>query len=241
MNRLNRILNFIGKYYATFIGSGLLVIVAFIIWSMVWPFVPAKINSVNVMDSVSAGGQITYQTDFCRYVRIDTKIDRHRYLVPEDKKLTSPIELSDSPIREVVDDFNGCKRGDVVKLPVEIGTPPGKYRLLIQICYYVFPWRCVSVEQRSDVFEISKPNVSQQLSAINTQLNTLNSYLMQNPGAARELNLGNVQSFPQIQSVTPPVTTPTEPQPAQRQGIVENTLDNTFDTVRDITSILRLQ
>ena len=179
MKIIKKALAFFVKYYGTIVGTGVVFIATFFVWTLVWPFVPAKVNSVEITNTVQSGGQIEYVTNFCRYVDKGTRIERHRYLVAEDKTLSSPIELSDSPIREVVDDFIGCKKSEPVKLPVETGVPSGKYRLTIQLCYYVVPWRCVQVEGRSEVFEISKPNIETQLGTINQKINEVNEQLKQ--------------------------------------------------------------
>jgi len=249
MSKLKGISNFVSRFYGAFIGLIVLFGIIALVFFFTFPFKVAEIKSITVMNEVQAGGQIVYNVDYCRYVGKGIPIETQRFLVPEDRTLTNAIELSGSPNSETVDGTTGCRstadktaeypNGQPIKLPVDVSTPAGRYQVLLKLRYCIFPGRCIPVEGRSDFFEVTKPSVANQLSIINEQLRSL---LLVTPeygsvGSVAPQNTLPEPVMPNTQAT--PQSTPT-PQQGVGQSLTNGIINNTLDTVKNVTTMLGL-
>lgn len=251
MFKMKRITSFISRASNLIIASSVAIGIGGIIFFYTFPFNVAEFKKINISQSVEAGGLIDYKLDFCRYVSKGTDIEVKRFMIPKDKSLTNPIELSSNPTLETLDGIIGCRTSEPVKLLTQISTPEGEYRLLIRAEYcieFTFLRRCIDVEQYSDYFTITKPSIPDRLSVINQELSSINTYIQNNQVPVT----GNVQPANPLpnpsnnqsnnNSVNPQVQEPSAPQQPQEEqsGLINPIINSLSKTLDNITNILRL-
>lgn len=193
-----RILKFFSRYYLNIIVICLTLIMTGLLLMYFYPWKVATFNKIDVVGEVSAGGTITYQLDLCRYVAKGTKVEPRRFLVPQGKSLSQAIQLSSSASLETAGE-PGCYKNAPVTIPVEVGTPPGKYQLMIQVQYCLFPGRCIPVEKRSDLFTIDEPNIPDRISVLTQSIEQFNTYFRQQQQA-----IGNTPPYRELPQVDRP-------------------------------------
>jgi len=240
------------RFSNVIIALAVVVLIGGLVFFYSFPFKVAEFKKINITSTVDAGQRIEYTLDFCRYVPKGTKIDVHRFLFPKDKTLISPIELSSNPSLETLDGITGCRTSTPVKLPVDVSTPEGDYRLLIRGDYcieFTFLRRCIMVEQYSDYFHIGKPDIPSQLSVITQQLEAIERATQQSSSIGNTITPQTAPEapVPNIEQQTPQVTVPqtTTPQIAPQQAsplrqTLESTRDTTTSILENITKMLHL-
>jgi hypothetical protein len=244
-------MRFVSKYFSAFIALASILIIAGIIFMYAFPFNVAEIRKINLVGEVTAGSSIKYNVDYCRYVGKGTETYTRRFLIPENTDINA-IELSSNPNLETLDGITGCRTTKKpITLPVGLEVPAGKYKLLIQVRYCIFIGRCIPVEGYSDTFEIKKPNIADQLSLINRQLeairnaqpgvqlnstdNLSNTITVQEPAQAPIPNTEPQEQQVTTQVVQTPAATP-EASPSLIQSIITIT-QNTVTGLRGIVGI----
>ena len=248
---MKNIIKFLSKFANLFIGSAVVLSIASVVFFYTFPFNVAEFKKINISNNVEAGGLIEYKLDFCRYVQKGTDIEVKRFIIPKDKTLTNPIELSSNPTLETLDGIIGCRTSEPVKLLTQISTPQGEYKLLIRAEYcidFLFMHRCIDVEKDSDYFNIGQPSIPNRLSVINEELSNINQYFADNPEVTKSLGSVQQQSVPQ--NPTPPNTqnqpapqqatpvNPQTPQPQAQRGIINPILDVTRNTVDGLFNLI---
>ena len=196
------------KFFNVFLTLAIFVIVGGLIFLYSYPFDVAQFKKITILNTVNAGGLISYDVDYCRYLGKGVDVQVRRFLIPEDPNL-DPIELSSNPNLETIDGVTGCRTTKKpITLPIEVSTPAGEYKLKIQARYCIFVGRCIPVEGESPIFTIGKPSINDQLTVINQQISSINDYVVNNPEEIKAL--GNTV-IPQSISVPtqPNVTQPT--------------------------------
>lgn len=245
MKTLQRIGRTINKYYATFLGTIVLIIFISLLFFAFFPFQVAEFKKISITGTVQVGGILEYTNDYCQNVNKGVPRELSRYLVPKDTTLISPVQLSGNPTDETLNDA-GCRISQPIKLPIDSSIPAGEYKLLVKVKYCVFPGRCIPVQGESEYFVITKPDVATQLQIIKDQLDSINETLNINSDA----NISNTQPVrpvpiptqPMTELVVPqPAVTPT-PQPVQErtQPLLRGTIDNTTGVLKNITNMLGL-
>ena len=226
------ILRYLSTHFWQFIIATILLIMVGLLVMYFFPFKVASFNKIDVTGEVRAGGTITYQLDLCRYVGKGTKVDADRFLVPDGKPLSSAVQLSSNASLETTGDA-GCFKNPPVTIPVEVGTTPGKYRLLIRVQYCIFPGRCIPIEKLSEPFNISQPSIPDQISVINKNIESVNRYLQLNPEP-----VGSIGNVLVPQSATIPAQ-PTVTQP-ETQAQVVNPQQTANSDIQSNSSIIKL-
>jgi len=242
-----KIIKFLSLHFWHIVISLLVLGAIATIYLYTYPARPAVFNKVEVLNEVKAGGEITYQLDFCRYVQKGTEIHPRRFLVPKDKPISNSIELSSNPSLET-EGKPGCyPNSPPITIPVDSGASPGTYRLYLQVRYCILVGRCIPVEIYSDYFELTELSVPDQLSVINKQLEAIQKIL---PG--QEVGTANVVQPATTQSVTTPQTqgsiapvvdepaTPERPVTQPQQGLIQSTLNTTRSTLDNLTKMIGL-
>jgi len=232
---MGKALNFFNKYINNVIGIVVLLIIATLIFMYTYPFNVATFKSVTVLNEVKAGGQIKYELDYCRYVGDGIEIHPRRFLIREGANLSNAIELGSNPTLETTGG-TGCHKSEPIELPVEIGIRPGRYQLMIQIRYCIFPGRCIPVEGRSNFFDISQPSIPDQLTQANTLLEDIRDYL------GEEATANTTPLLEITRPEQPEQSQPTENPSSQydNEGLLETTLNGTTTTVDRLTKMLGL-
>lgn len=246
---MKKIIEIISKISNIVIALAFIFVLAALIFFYTFPFNVAEFKKINIVKAPNAGELLEYNLDFCRYVPKGTEIEVKRFIVPKDKTLTNPIELSSNPSLETLDGIIGCRLSEPIKIPIDISAPSGEYRLLIRAKYCIemlFLHRCIPVEQYSDYFSVGQPNIPTRLSVISEQLDDIRRYVEQNPS---ETSVGNafIQPDTPPEPSVPEVNQPTqsgqrrvqqETQGQRPEGIVNATLDTTQNTVNGIFNLL---
>lgn len=212
MKFFNKIWSFLYKNIPTIISATAIVSIIAVIFFATFPFQVAEFNKIKLQGDVQVGGRVEYINEYCQNVGKGVPRDITRFLVPKDKDLISPIQLSGNPTDETLKDA-GCHVSDPIKLPIDSSIPPGEYKLLVKVKYCLFNIRCIPVQGESDYFTISKPDISVLVQSVNQQIIDLNERINADTivrVSPASPNLKMPQQ-PNTQSNTPqePTTTPT--------------------------------
>lgn len=165
---MKAIMKFINKFYLPFMLFTILTVVLGLLFIFLFPFHVGEIKKITIINQVESGGTINYKTNYCRNVGESVPTEVRRFLVPVDSKDNlQPIELSSRPSIESTRAKPGCRESkNPIVIAVDAATPPGKYKLLLEVRYCIFPARCIPITGESGEFEISKPSVSAQLNLV---------------------------------------------------------------------------
>lgn len=225
MSIIGKISKFFNRFYGAFITITLVLLVGFLVFMFTWPFNVAQLKSIDVKNNVQSGGIVEYTVDYCQSVGGGVERHTRRFLVPTDADKVNPIELSSNPSLETLQGSQGCKVSKPIKIPIDTSIPEGTYKIMIQVQYCIFPGRCISVEQTSKPFEVTKPDILGQLRNINAQLESINDYYGQQP---KEVGSNGSDTKESLSNAAPVITSPGDPndQPAQNISNTDNSTTN---------------
>jgi len=216
MKTIRSIIEFFWKHLSTILSATVIIAIVALFFFFTFPFDVASFKKINVTNTVQVGNILEYTNEYCQNVGKGVPREITRFLVPKDKTLISPIELSGNPNDETLQDA-GCRISDPIKLPIDSSVPAGEYKLLVKVKYYLFNVRKITVEAESQYFTIAEPDTTSLLLTINEKIDSLNK---SNPDG---VFVNTVIPYEPRPAIIPFTTPETQPAPQPTTPVVEDT------------------